>query len=278
MTSTPILVLGANGKTGRRVAARLTSAGHMVRPGSRAGDPPFDWTNRSTWAAALDGVGPVYIAYVPDLAFPGGADDVGAFAAEAARAGASRLVLLSGRGEDGALAAERAMQAAGIDWTVVRASVFAQNFSEGLLLDSVLTGTIAVPAGDVAEPFIDVDDIADIAVAALTEPGHAGQVYEVTGPRLLTFAEAAAEIAAASGRDVRYVAIASAEFEAALVGAGLPLEEAIGLTDVFKSIFDGRNAHTSDGVERALGRPARDFRDYVSDVAATGIWAMREAS
>ena len=148
------------------------------------------------------------------------------------------------------------MQAAGVDWTVVRASIFAQNFSEGLFLDGVLAGEIALPAGDVAEPFIDLDDLADVAVAALTEPGHTGQVYEVTGSRSFTFAEAAAEIAAASGRDVRYVPVTASEFEAMLVGFGLPDDEATGLTELFTVIFDGRNAHTSDGVERALGRPA----------------------
>jgi uncharacterized protein YbjT (DUF2867 family) len=278
MTSTPILVLAANGKTGRRVAARLAAAGHAVRRGSRAGDPPFDWSDRSTWDAALDGVGAVYVAYLPELAFPGAAGDVGAFAERAARAGVRRLVMLSGRGEDGALAAEQALRAAGVEWTVVRASAFAQNFDEGLFLDAVLAGEIAVPAGDVGEPFVDVDDVADVAVAALTEPGHAGQVYEVTGPRLLTHDEVAAEIAAASGRDVRYVPLAAAEFEAMLVGLGLTAEEATGLTELFTAIFDGRNAHTADGVERALGRPATDFAEYARTAAATGIWAMQEAS
>jgi uncharacterized protein YbjT (DUF2867 family) len=278
MTSTPILVLAANGKTGSRVAARLAAAGQPVRRGSRAGDPPFDWSDRDTWDAALDGVGAVYVAYLPELAFPGAADDVGALAEHAARAGVRRLVMLSGRGEDGALAAEQALQAAGVEWTVVRSSAFAQNFDEGLFLDAVLAGEIAVPAGDVGEPFIDVDDIADVAVAALTEPGHAGEVYEVTGPRLLTFGQAAAEIAAASGRDVRYVPLTAAEFEAMLVGLGLPAGEATGLTELFAAIFDGRNAHTADGVERALGRPARDFREYARRAASSGVWATRMAS
>ena len=278
MTSTSILVLGANGKTGSRVAARLMAAGHSVRPGSRAGDPPFDWTDRSTWAAALDGAAAAYVAYLPEIGFPGSDDDIGAFADEAARAGVGRLVLLSGRGEESAFAAERAMQQAGVDWTIVRASIFAQNFSEGLFLDGVLAGEIALPVGDVAEPFIDLEDLADVAVAALTEPRHTGQVYEVTGSRSFTFAEAAAEIAAASGRDVRYVPMTASEFEAMLVGFGLPDDEATGLTGLFTVIFDGRNAHTSDGVERALGRPARDFRDFARSAAASGIWAMREAS
>jgi uncharacterized protein YbjT (DUF2867 family) len=193
-----------------------------------------------------------------------------AFAKQAVAQGVEHLVLLSGRGEPGAFRSEQAVQDAGVAWTIVRSSWFCQNFSEDYLLEPVLSGEIVLPAGDVAEPFVDAEDIADVAVAALTDRRHAGQVYEVTGPRLLTFADAAAEISKASGRDVRYMPVTAEEYAA---GASLPAELVAALTDLFAEVLDGRNAHVTDGVERALGRPARDFADYARTAAKSGVWA-----
>jgi uncharacterized protein YbjT (DUF2867 family) len=272
-TSTLTLVAGGTGKTGRRVAERLRARDLAVRIGSRAADPSFDWDRRDTWEAALRGVDAAYVSYAPDLAFPGAADRVAAFTRMAVDAGVRRLVLLSGRNEDGAQRAERAVERSGVDWTIVRASMFSQNFSEGFLIESVLHGELAFPAGNVAEPFVDTDDIADIAVAALTDDRHVGQRYEVTGPRLLTFADAAAEIGEATGRDVRYVPITSEAFAAALVHEGLPFDFVTDLTALFSAILDGRNASLTDGVQRALGRAPRDFRKYAADAAASGVWS-----
>jgi len=199
----PILVLGATGKTGRRVAERLAARGLAVRAGSRNASPAFDWNDSSTWASALDGVSAVYISYYPDLAVPGAQEAVEALAKLAVGMGVRRMVLLSGRGEEEAQATEEALKLIGADLTIVRASWFNQNFSEGAFLDYILAGEVALPVGDVREPFVDADDIADIVVSALTGDWHIGQTYEVTGPRLLTFAEAVGEIAAAAGRDVQ---------------------------------------------------------------------------
>jgi uncharacterized protein YbjT (DUF2867 family) len=181
-------------------------------------------------------------------------------------------VLLSGRGEEEAQVSERAVQESGADWTILRASWFAQNFSEHFLLEPVLSGVIALPAGDVAEPFVDVDDVADVAVAALSEDGHAEQVYELTGPRLLTFADVADEIAKATDRDIQYLSVSPAHYAAAAIEHGVPAEEAEPLAELFTRVLDGRNAHVTDGVRRALGREARDFTDYARDTAATGVW------
>ena len=266
------LVLGGTGKTGRRVAERLAAMQVPIRIGSRSAEPPFDWDDRATWAPVLQGVEAAYITYYPDLAFPGAAEKVGSFARLAVESGVSRLVLLSGRGEEGAEAGERAVRDSGAEWTIVRASWFAQNFSENFFLDAVLRGEIALPAGSVAEPFVDVDDIADIVVAALTEDGHAGQLYEVTGPRLLTFSDVAAEIGAAAGRSVTFQPVSAEEFAAGLVAEGFPAEDAGALADLFAEVLDGRNAHLTDGVQRALGRPPRDFAAYAQDAAATGVW------
>ncbi|MEV0809206.1 NAD(P)H-binding protein [Micromonospora sp. NPDC050200] len=264
------LVLGGTGKTGRRVARRLTERGIPTRIGSRAGTPPFDWTDRDTWKPALDGIDAVYLAYQPDLAAPGAVGTVGDLARLAADHGVRRLVLLSGRGEPEAAEAERAVAASGVDCTVLRASWFAQNFSEGYLAEPVRAGFVALPVGDVPEPFVDADDIAEVAVAALTEPGHAGATYELTGPRLLTFAEAVAEIATAAGRPVRFVPVSSSAYATELTAAGVSTEEVALLTYLFTEVLDGRNARLADGVQRVLGRPPRDFRGYATEAA--GAW------
>lgn len=187
--------------------------------------------------------------------------------------GVRRLVLLSGRGEEEAQQAERVLQDSGAEWTVVRASWFNQNFSEGAVLEGVLAGEIALPAGEIGEPFVDTDDIADVVVAALTEDGHVGQLYEVTGPRLLTFAEATAEIARATGRSVRYTRVSAEEFTTTLARQGIPADFTGLLLYLFTTVLDGRNARLADGVQRALGRAPKDFADYARDAAASGAWA-----
>jgi uncharacterized protein YbjT (DUF2867 family) len=258
-----ILVLGGTGKTGRRIVQRLRTAAIPVRVGSRSAPLPFDWSDRSTWAPALRDVRTVYISYYPDLAVPGAPAAVQAFTDLAVASGASRLVLLSGRGEDEAETCERIVQDTGIDWTILRCSWFNQNFSEDYLLESVLGGEVALPVGAVPEPFVDAEDIADVAVAALTGAGHAGQVYELTGPRLLTFADAVAEIAAATGRDITFVQVPSQDYAAAL-----PPEVADLLMYLFTTVLDGRNAHVTGDVRRVLGREPRDFADYAKQTAA----------
>lgn len=266
------LVLGGTGKTGRRVAERLVAQGVNTRVASRSGVPRFDWNDRETWPEVLAGVRAIYISYAPDLAIPGATDAIRAFVDQAVTAGVQRLVLLSGRGEAEAQRCERIVQAAGVEWTVVRASWFLQNFSEGEFLGMVQEGTITLPAAEVAEPFVDADDIADVAVAALTEAGHDGQVYEVTGPRLLTFTEVAAEITRAAGREVRFIRIPREDFAAAIEASGAPSDITWLLNYLFDTVLDGRNACLADGVQRALGREPRDFADYANRVAASGIW------
>jgi uncharacterized protein YbjT (DUF2867 family) len=278
-TQQPVLVLGGTGKTGRRVVQRLQAKGMPVRLGTPSATPPFDWTDEATWRAALDGVGSVYVTYYPDVAIPGAAEAVGAFAELAVATGARRLVLLSGRGEDGALASEQALRASGADWTIVRSAFMDQNFDEGIFLEPVRAGEVAFPADpDLAEPFIDADDLADVAVAALTGDGHVGQLYEVTGPRLLTWAEAVAEVARASGRPIRYVPVSLEEYATLLTDNQVPADVVKMLTDVFAEVLDGRNAYLSDGVQRALGREPRDFADYARAAAATGVWSGSTAA
>ena len=266
------LVLGGTGKTGRRVVERLGARGIPTRVGSRAGVPRFDWDDRRTWAPALTGVGAIYVAYAPDLAVPAAEPAIAGLVEEAVAQGVERLVLLSGRGEAEAERCERLVQASGMAWTILRASWFAQNFTEGFLRDLVLAGEVALPAGLVAEPFVDAEDIADVAVAALTEKRHAGQLYELTGPRLLTFAEAVATVAGATGRPVQYVPLAVESFVAELAAQQVPADVVALLRYLFTTVLDGRNQTLADGVRRALGREPHDFASFARNAAAEGAW------
>lgn len=266
------LVTGGGGKTGRRIVEGLKAQGRQVRVGGRSAAPRFDWEDRSTWGAALEGVSAVYVCFQPDLAVPQALEIVTAFYAQAMAAGATKLVLLSGRGEPEAQEAETALMALDVDWTVLRASWFSQNFSEAFFLEPLQAGALPLPVGAVAEPFLDVDDVAEIAIQALTGPRHSRRLYDLTGPRALSFQQAVEEIAAAAGRDIRFVSVPAPDYRAAMAEVGTP-DEVIDLTlYLFTTVLDGRNTQVADGVMQALGRPPRDFADYATRTAATGVW------
>jgi uncharacterized protein YbjT (DUF2867 family) len=273
MSELPILIVGGAGKTGARVNALLQARGMPTRPVSRSAPVPFDWTRPETWPAAFAGVSMAYVTYQPDLAVEGAIDAIAEVGRLARENGLERVVLLSGRGEPRAQRAEAALQQSDVPWTIVRASWFDQNFSEAYLLDCVLAGEIALPAGAVPEPFVDADDIAAVVIAALTDRHHAGKIYEVTGPRALTFAQAVDEIAHAAGRPVRYRQIAPQEF-AAVMRPHVPDDVIELLLELFTVVLDGRNSAVAHGVEEALGRPARDFSDHARRTAATGVWRV----
>ncbi|WP_129713763.1 NmrA family transcriptional regulator [Pedobacter sp. SYP-B3415] len=267
-----ILVIGATGKTGSRITARLHAAGYPVREGSRRAAIPFDWQQKGGWEAALGGTASAYISYYPDLAVPGSVDDIRLLADMAASLGLQKLVLLSGRGEAAAQAAEQVIIGSGIAYTIIRASWFNQNFNESYFLEPLQDGVLALPAADIPVPFVDADDIADIAFAALTETGHDEQIYEVSGPEALTFAEATAIIARASGRQISFLPLSTEQYARALREAAVP-EDAISLINyLFEEVLTVENALITHDVYRALGRPARNFSTYAAEVAATGAW------
>ena len=270
-TTNTILVIGSTGKTGKRVVDQLESRGIDVRHGSRSSDIPFDWDDPQTWAPALAGVDKVYLTYYPDLAVPGSVDAISTIIEMAEEAGVRRLVLLSGRNEAEAEKAERVVMASNLEWTIVQCAFFAQNFNEGAWLDEVLAGTVSLPVDQVQEPFVDADDIADVAVAALTEDRHVGQLYELTGPRLLSFRDAVAEIGAAAGRDIAFVTMPIEDYTAMLTEYGLPQDFIWLLNHLFTEVL-GSKAQLADGVQRALGRAPKDFADYAREAAATGVW------
>jgi uncharacterized protein YbjT (DUF2867 family) len=273
-----ILVIGSTGKTGSRVASRLKAMNWPIRLGSRSADIPFDWEDAKTWDAALEGMDAAYISYVPDLAVPGSLPIIQQFTKKAVEKGLTKLVLLSGRGEREAEECEEVIMNAGVDWTIVRANWFNQNFSEGNFVEQVLSGHVALPAGDILEPFIDCDDIADVAVAALTQDGHSGELYVVSGPRAITFKEAIDEIAKATGQTITYEQISVEEYEDMLNQYGVPEAFVWLLKYLFGELFDGRNSQPMDGVERALGRKPTDFSEFVQKTAKTGVWQLQQAN
>ncbi|AZM57977.1 NmrA family transcriptional regulator [Streptomyces sp. WAC 01529] len=268
-----VLVTGATGRVGRRVVESAEAAGLTVRAASRGGAVRFDWADRSTWADALRGADAAHLAYLPDVGAPGAAEAVGAFSRLAVEMGVGRLTLLSARGEHQAHATERAVRDSGARWTVVRASWFSQNLSEGPLLAEMRAGELVFPAGEVLEPFIDTRDIGDVVVAALTGGDRfAGRTLDLTGPRLLSFRQAVAEISAAAGRDITYVPVSARDYGAALAEFGVPPQEAQFLVELFETNLDGRNAMLSEGVREVLGRDPRDFAEFTAEQAEAGTW------
>ena len=264
MTNT-VFIAGGTGKTGGRVADRLRRRDVAVRLGARS--TGFDWTRPETWADAISDADSAYVTYSPDLAVPAAAGDIARFSKIAVERGVRRFVLLSGRGEPEAADAERELFAAAPSATVLRASWMNQNFSEGAFAPLVEAGHVTLPVGPVGEPFIDCDDIADAAVETLLGPGHDGKVYELTGPRLLSYAEAVGEIATATGREIAFQRIGPDEFGALLGSFGVPEPDVDLVLYLFRTLFDGRNAHLGDGVQQILGRPPRDFREFAATIA-----------
>ncbi len=271
------LVLGGTGKTGHRVVRSLWDLGHKVRIGSRQAEPAFDWHQPDTWKACLRGVSQVYVNFAPDLAMPAARRAITEFTDLAYREGVRKLVLLSGRGEEEAIACEQIIRFSGMDWTIVRSAWFNQNFSEGAFKCMVREGQIALPTGGTREPFVDVHDVVDVITAALTEEGHEGKTYETTGPRLLGIEEVAGELSLALGRKIASADIPHDVFLEGIEEMGMPAELVWLMDYLFATVMDGRNEKIGYGVQEALGRPPRDFRDYAGMTALTGVWDRKTA-
>jgi uncharacterized protein YbjT (DUF2867 family) len=270
----PVLITGGTGRTGARLVRRLVDRGVTVRIGSRSAPVPFDWHDSTTWRPALEGVRAAYLCHSPDLAFPGASALITDYAQAAAEVGVQRLVLMSGRGEDGARAAEDAVRMCGLEWTLLRCSWFAQNVSELFLLGPVRRGRLLLPAdGTISEPFLDLEDLADVAVDSFTTDRHVSRLLELTGPRLLTLHDLAAELSSATGRQIVFIPCTAGEFATDLANDGIPAEEALPLAGLFTEILDGRNSSVTADLAQALNRAPTDFSTYASRTANTGLWA-----
>jgi len=268
-----ILVLGGTGKTGRRIVERLHKGGHNVRIGSRQETPGFDWHNPAGWPAVLAGMESVYITYQPDLAVPGAREAIAALTEVARESGVTKLVLLSGKGEVEAERCEQVVLNSGINTTVIRASWFNQNFSESFFLPPIQAGVVALPMAYLGAPYVDANDLADVAVKLLLSEGHQDRIYELTGPRLWNFEEITAAIAQATGRDLKFIPISLPEFVLALKEQGIPGDVVWLMEYLFTEVLDNPNNQIiTNAIEKLLGRKPIDFSEYVAETAKTGIW------
>jgi len=268
-----ILVIGGTGKTGRIVASKLTEAGHKVRIGSRSASPSFDWDNTETWSESMQGMDKVYITFQPDLAVPGALEAIEELTKQAKRCDVKKLVLLSGKGEREAELCEQVVIHSGLDYTIVRASWFNQNFSESFFLEPILEGFVALPQSEVKVPYVDTEDIADVAVVALLNEEHNGKIYQLTGPRLLTFKEAISEISEATNRSIVFTPITLPAYAKAMKEQGVP-DDFVWLVEYLFSEVLGNpsNSEITNDIEIVLGRKPKDFSDYVKETTVTGVW------
>lgn len=273
MKKNKVLVIGGTGKTGRKVAERLTAQGHQVRIGSRNQSPPFDWADSATWDAALADMDKVYITFQPDLAVPGALEAIEELTKKAKNAGIRKLVLLSGKGEKEAELCEQVIIHSSLDHTIVRASWFNQNFSESFFLEPIVAGHVALPKAEAQVPYVDTDDIADVVVEVLTASGHNGKIYELTGPELLKFEEVIGRIAAATNRKIQFTPIALHAYIKMLEEHQVPADYVWLINYLFSEVLDKKsNAVVTNDIEKVLGRRPKDFNSYVKETAASGVW------
>lgn len=273
MKSENILVIGGTGKTGRRVAENLTQSKYNVRVVGRTTNPAFDWENPESYDAALKDMDRAYIVYYPDLAVPGSRDAITTLTKKALAAGLEKVVLLSGKGETEAEACEAIVANSGLNYTLVRASWFNQNFSEGAFLDFVLDGVVALPMPEAKIPFVDADDIAAVVAKVLVDDAYNGQTITVTGPQKRSFKEVVAIMADASNKQIQFVPISIDEFKQGMQKAGLPDSYVWLFGYLFQEVLgNSDNQEVVHDITKVLGRPAKDFETFAKQTAATGIW------
>ena len=274
---TTILVLGATGKTGRRLTPLLSAVGHQVRRASRrpTADVRFDWADTASFGPAVEGVDGLYLVGPDFVEDP--SEQVAQLLDLASSAGVGQVVALSSLGltfpgepaDSGRRRTEDAITASGLRWTLLRPGGFMQNFSEGFLLPGVLEGTVRTATGNGSTAFVDTADIAAVAASALAHDHHAGRALALTGPEALTFDQAAAAIGRASGRPVAHQRIDDEEFTAMLAGVGAPEDYVAMLLRDQVAIRDGHAAEVSDDVEQVTGRPPVSFSAYTSATVET---------
>ncbi|WP_394746864.1 NmrA family NAD(P)-binding protein [Spongiimicrobium salis] len=274
MKTENIVVIGGTGKTGSRVAKNLKEEGYNVRVVGQKTNPALDWENPETYEAVLEGMDRAYIVYYPDLAVPGSRDAITALTEKAKAAGLKKVVLLSGKGETEAEACEEIVANSGLDYTLVRASWFNQNFSEGAFVDFVLDGVVALPMPEARIPFVDANDIADVVSKVLVDDSYNGQTITVTGPEMRTFEEVVGIMAEAIDRPLQFVPISIEEFKDGMRKAGLPDSYVWLFGYLFKEVLGNPdNQEVSHDVEKVLGRKPIDFTEYAAKVAAAGNWS-----
>lgn len=268
-----ILIIGGTGKTGRRVVEQLKNKGIEPRIGSRQASPGFDWDNKDTWVQTLQGIEKMYVTYYPDLAVPGAKEAILSLTHLAAEMGVKKVVLLSGKGETEAEACESIIMNSGMDYTIVRASWFNQNWSESFFLDPILSGEVALPMADVPIPFVDADDIAEVAATVLMDDAYNGKIIEVTGPELISFREIVDIISATSNRQLKFHDITLEQYVEGMKQMQVPNEVVWLIEYLFSHVLTNpKNQVVVHDIEHILGRKAKTFLAYAHETVKTGIW------
>jgi uncharacterized protein YbjT (DUF2867 family) len=260
-----VLIIGATGKTGSKVYDLLSNVlpSSQIKAASRSSEIEFDWTQLDTWLPALQGVSHVYLTYFPDLAAPTSEAHISRFCTLAKSLGVKHVTLLSGRGELAAQTCEDILINSGLSWTIIRASWFNQNFSDGFFKTFIDAGHIHLPVDSVREPFIDVNDIAEIGAQSILDTKHKNKLYEVTGPELLTLRDVAEKFSHVLGRAINFKTISEKEFSLTMSAAQVPQGIIELLNFLFTEVLDGRNEHLTNGVEEALGRKPTSFSEFI---------------
>lgn len=275
------LVTGAGGTVGSEVVKELQTAGAQFRAGyhsqakadaARAQGVDavlIDYDRPETLDAALQGIEKLF------LLSPSNAEQEKNVIDAAKRAGVKHVVKLSVIDADTESysfaklhrAAEKAIEASGMAWTFLRPNGFMQNM-HNYMSDTIRDhGAFYASVGDAKIAHVDVRDIAAVAAKALTEPGHEGKSYTLTGPDALTYDEIASKLSAASGRPIKYVSLGDPDIKAAMVGAGAPEGYADAYVDLQRFYRTGAGGRVTDEVRRLTGREARPFDQYATDHA-----------
>lgn len=266
------LVTAPNSKTGRRVVELLQSSSCLVRIASRNTRIKFDWDDMTTWETVVTGVDCAYIIIPPNLAFKDMPERLKIFMMFCEEKKVSRIVLLSGRGEAEANRCEEIVLASKIPSTIVKASWFSQNFSEGFFLDSIVGGEIFIPVDGVSEPFIDVNDIAEVVYLSLLDTSPENHIYELTGSELLTFEDIASIFSQTLDFDVKATYVPLEPYLSTLRKLAFSDDEVVLTRYLFEELLDGRNSYLTKDVKTLLGREPTSFQRYVESTKNSDVW------
>lgn len=274
-----ILVTLANSNVGSAIAGRLLERGVALRLGARNAQKarvafpgaevvPLDYQDATSVPAALQDVDALYLASPFDMP----PETTMRVVDLAAQAGVRHVVRLSAMGAQLMDAhplrrVELHIEASGMSWTFLRPNTFMQNFSTTDAEGIRRTGAIIEPAGDGATSFVDARDIAAVGVVALTERGHEGLAYDLTGPAAVTREQVAAAISAATGRAVRYEPVEEQQFEQGMTDAGDPEVAIQTMTNFYRYVRAGQTATLADGVQRVTGRAPIGIEQFALDHA-----------
>jgi uncharacterized protein YbjT (DUF2867 family) len=285
-----ILVIGGRSKIGAALIGDLLGRGQQVRALVRAGEAAGglamgaeavtgDLADEGSLVAAMDGIEKVFLLSSPHP------DAVGWHrnAIDAARRTQVQVLVRSSiLGADrespaGFISAhttcDRYLEESGLPYVIVRPNLFLQNIPESTIPSVDASGTFYADAGKARISMVDTRDVAVVAAVVLTEPGHTGAHYDVTGPEALSYADVAAKLTSATGRHITYADAPDDAVRQALLGAGLDewfANALVGLyQDYRRSGADGYAAQVTGTVERLTGRPARSLDDLLAEIAPT---------